>query len=157
MNRKTYLISAAVGLAVMVIMLLLLVYSFIKDMDGRHTVPGIGRISQLTGIRFPDSTRLINSELVDYRNQEMLMAKLGVDAQDVRSFLKCIPHRDTISRRDWSQFSTADPRRPWWNPHRAAKYVMSEDQDVGVRSVTIMLVDLDNSREAVIYLYWSAD
>jgi len=160
MNRNTKLI-----IMVFVIGLLgfaFMIFGFVISIS-RHTkgIPSLEKLESLSGIMFPQGTRLLNGYFEGFRDPQYI-AVLEFDAKDTEAFIKSIPREKNeygqthISRTDrlpitdgWPTINR-DKSHSWWDPDSVHKFVTVKI--LGWSSVYI-LISLDDVARTRVYLY----
>ena len=122
--------------------------AFIGQIDS----PGLETISRLTGVWFPDGSRLMGSQRVCHGEAVVLCARVHFDRADLKEFLAALPEsRGRHSRlvRD----SAMRPWQAWWNPD-SVRDLLKAGWEVGGRSAGGLLVSVDHPTDAMVFVVW---
>lgn len=140
------------GLAVMALVVFV-GYLFLHPNLGEPQRPDVAYISKLTSLRFPSSTKLVNSQydksLCPGGN---LYAVVEIDRADVEPFVESLSLKRPTSRTDRLEIGWGGSRPTWWNPDSAHEFLAADVDEYGVHSTLKLLVGLDDPRRAVIYI-----
>ena len=126
--------------------------------------PDLRKMQECTPLRFPPSRRLLyvcgETWLEDW-----FAAKVELDPADVPRLLASLPAGARKSRKDrlgvTNKLSTMESSPAWWDPDSARSFVaVNAELPLGgydVLNRLQLLVNLDDPRQAVVYLFWDAD
>lgn len=161
---RCFMPHAAIYATLLVVTLLSGCGDLSKEEMLQERSPSLAEISALTGLRFPSNAKLSRSSLWRLRSDSTLIAKIELGKSDVKAFRKTLPFRADMSGKDRLGVQNAPVflgKGPsWWDPDSAHRFVaLSADHAWGgYRWGKIqMLISLDRSDQAVIYLQAIAD
>ncbi len=148
-------------------MILLLHLAFTGSAMLQHTShPTLAQVSDLTGMSFPHSTRLVASQAFTWQGTE-LWARLEMDRSEVTAFVR----QERLAAGDHSstdRFGLTDSRRPagislgraggWWHPDAIQRFAAAESKDAPrvpnrLRTVRVLVDTSPAGSRATVYLY----
>ena len=127
----------------------------------------VDEMCDLTGLTFPTGSKLVNSRLYIFLGCT-LHAKVELPRHEVEDFLRSLPSPSEMSTADRLGISPQADDPAWWRPASARRFValrvsnMTQDYQRTIRGEwrsegLNILVDLDDSRFASVYIQWSAE
>ena len=127
-----------------------------------YTTPSLDEMSDDVPVEFPPSATLVESRLQSWLSV-LLWAKIEIDEADVDWFVGRLPPQSKVSRttrlgitNDLNYFE--EP--PWWDPDSSREFIAAIIElpavDYHYPEHGQILINMDDARRAVIYLYWQA-
>jgi len=115
--------------------------------------PDVKRIATITNIRFPASSKVVNSCLIGEYSLE-LYGEITMDKEDVAEFTEQFSTQDrkselaTLSFLKWNRPNVPD----WWRIGNPKRYEAFERRSMNSTNSHIV-VDLDSYHHATVYIY----
>jgi len=112
----------------------------------------ISDISHETSLAFPHSGTVLHSHLDGGFQNSALYAVIACDRSDIHEFLRQLPRSSIVTAKYRGGVSTSSLAVVWWKPDSVRKYVAVETRPSSNSGYIRMLVDLDDSKKAKIYM-----
>ncbi|MHB0998972.1 MAG: hypothetical protein ACYC27_06970 [Armatimonadota bacterium] len=161
-NKKNIAVTCLVVFAVVIIILttglFVMKHVLSKTYGQTFDNPGIERISEVTGVRFPRSAKLWNSfSYTSGAAPWMFLAQIEINKSDVEEFISLLPKvhmrsdtdRMSITDNCYKFYPVDDTVWKWWKPDSAKKFIalrVSHLSSLGI------LISMDDPQRAVIYV-----
>ena len=127
------------------------------------TSPDLKGIYKETGVRFPQSTRLLQSKSQPTPSQRMVGAEMEIDRRDVSRI--CVPGVKKITKNDTEQVqsildqSAGGLHTTWWHPDLTSdftvitsEYTWAEENRRTRRGISYIVVTHENQPRPTVYL-----
>ena len=117
------------------------------------TKPDVAQISSITGICFPEDTKLIGAELRREMAERILYAKVQFPRRWLADFLKSLPEHLVDSATNAVDRLVHDPR-PWWNPEEIRDSA-SGGYELEGGEVVFVMIGKDHPEYITVFVVWA--